>query len=119
MDSAMQGVVLEKMAAAYETSNLLVQERLQAHSIFVHNRSKSKGALKYFNRYHGFPVMTRQEEELCLESVRNIQYSSSDRFKVVYAGPNGDPKAEPGQPDGNGAPSRPTFRTKGRQLKIF
>ena len=119
IDAAMQPVILEKMATAFETSRLLVRERLQSHAIFVHERSKSRGPLKYVNPHHGVAVMTRQEEDLCLLRIKNLQYASNNRFKVVYSdtakdpGPQTDRSAE--------SPSRlwPVRRSRGRQLKIF
>ena len=114
IDSAMQPVLLEKMAAAFDTSSLLVRERLQAHTIFVHERQKSKGVLKYFNSHHGFPVMTQQEEDLCLKKIKNFHYASNNRFKVAYSNP-----AENREPGPERPTEPPARRTRGRQLKIF
>ena len=63
--------------------------------------------------------MTRQEEELYLDPVRNVHYLSDDHFKVAY-----DEQPPVGVSDGQAAelpkksfPSQPF--AKGRQLKLF
>lgn len=119
-DVALQSVILEKIASAHETSSLLVRERLQAHAIFVHERSKSRGALKYYNTPHGFPVMTRQEEALRLETIKNLHYASNHQFNVVYEpfsdnlnNPTGDKALNAS------GPQSPQRRIRRRQLKLF
>jgi DNA modification methylase len=119
-DDALQSVILEKIASAHETSSLLVRERLQAHAIFVHQRSKSRGALKYYNTPHGFPVMTRHEEALRLETIKNLHYASNNRFNVVYE-PFSDNRNAPTSDMALNAsdPQSPRRRIRTRQLKLF
>jgi hypothetical protein len=80
---------------------------------------RTKGNVKYVNRPHGFRVMTKQEEDLCLLTVRNVQYRSISKFTIEYGdpGPSGideSPSLPVGDPPASG--NRPP---KGRQMKLF
>ena len=117
--AAMQAIILQKIASAVEISSLLVRKRLQAHAIFVHERGKSKGALKYWNANYDFPVMTRQEIDLRLAQVSNLQYTSGNRFKVLYRDiAEGRPQT-PDQSADSLARQWPEPISRGRQLKLF
>lgn len=85
IDKDLQPAILEKIADVPDIANRIIQDRIDAHNDFVHERQRAKGNLKYANRAHGFPVMTRQEEDLRFRYVRNIQYQSSFKFQMEYA----------------------------------
>jgi len=120
IDTELQPALLEKIAGVPDTAQELIDERLAAHHLFIKERAASKGDLKYVNRHYGFPVMTRQEQELCLDRVHTIQFLSGNCFTVEYVNP-----AMAKQPDRPVAPvaESPTERTvrpsRGRQLKLF
>ena len=84
VDPNFQTLILQKIAAVPDIANHMISRRLQAHTEFVRARSNTKADLKYQNRYYGFPVMTRQEQDLRLEPVQNVRYLSDDRFQVCY-----------------------------------
>lgn len=119
MDADLQQTILEKVALAADTANQIVQTRFDAHRRFVDHRMRTKGDLKHRNRLHGFPVMTRQEEDLQLHPVAHIQYQSNHKFIIKY----GDfvPGAmTAGRTAGEVEASRHFTRPpKGRQMKIF
>jgi len=75
--------------------------------------------VKYVNRPHGFRVMTKQEEDLCLLMVRNVQYRSISKFTIEYGdlGPSGIDEI-PSMPVGD-APTSENRPPKGRQMKLF
>lgn len=119
IDGDLQSGILKKMSDVPDIANQLTRARLEAHQNFIDERMKTKGDVKYVNRHHGFRVMTKQEEELHLLMVRNVQYRSISKFAIEY----GD-LAQPGycEPrsmsagDPFAAKNRPS---KGRQMKLF
>ncbi|MCB1172760.1 MAG: site-specific DNA-methyltransferase [Leptospiraceae bacterium] len=64
-----------------ETGNAYIQSRLKRHANFVENRQQSGKKLKYFNELHDTPVMTRQECDLCLREIREIE-PDQDAFSI-------------------------------------
>ncbi len=118
-DTGLQPTILERVASAPELANRIIHERLEAHAHFVLERTRTKGDLKHQNRFYGFPVMTRQEEDLCLDPVQHVQYQSDDHFKLIY-GHNQGAKDKRKMVEKE-SPFEPMLRhaAKGRQLKLF
>ena len=116
----LQPALLERIAGVADTAQELIDERLAAHHLFIKERTASKGDLKYVNRHYGFAVMTRQEQELCLDRVHTIQFQSGNCFTVEYVNPAIANRPErPPAPDAE-SPTRMAVRpTRGRQLKLF
>lgn len=111
-------LILKNITAIPETAKAMVQDRLDAHRYFIKERSKIKRDIKYHNRHYGFAVMTRQEEDLRLEMIQNIQYKSSHQFKISYAEPDRVTKPSASERSEISLPKvQPT--AKGRQLKLF
>lgn len=111
-------LILENISFIPEMANALVQDRLNAHRAFINERIKFKGGVKHQNRHYGFAVMTRQEEDLFLRTIQNIQYKSSQRFNITYSGV--EDKIPPNRPVHSNIPTGTAFHsTKGRQLKMF
>jgi modification methylase len=120
IDQELKSVLLEKIASVPDTAQELIDDRLTAHHLFIKERTASKGDLKYINRHYGFPVMTRQEQELCLDRVNTIQFMSGNCFTVEYVNPAtaGHPD-RPAAPDAD-SPAKTAVRPpRGRQLKLF
>ena len=55
--------------------NGAVRQRLENHRIWAEEREAAGKGLKYQNRLYGFPVMTRQEEELMLPLAEKVFFS--------------------------------------------
>jgi DNA modification methylase len=120
IDGQFQPVILEKVAGLPDLAHETVERRLKAHADFIRERGKSSGEIKNRNHFYDWPVVTRQESELRLERVRQLQFVGNDRFRVTY-GHVDTPKVESvPQPAVETPPARggrPT--SKGRQLKLF
>jgi len=84
INEEMLSAMLEKVADVPAMANQIIHNRLDSHKAFVNERIKTKGNLKHVNRFYGFPVMTRQEEDLCLCPVQNIQYQTRHKFQIEY-----------------------------------
>ncbi len=65
-------------------SKRLNEQRLARHVSFVAERLQSKGDLKYINKYYRFPVMTKQEQALLLNDVRDVSRIAENTIRVGY-----------------------------------
>ncbi|MBR9980018.1 MAG: site-specific DNA-methyltransferase [Desulfatitalea sp.] len=119
IDPGFKTVVLEQLGAVPEIANRLIERRLRDHVRFIEDRIQQKGPVRYSNRHYRFPVVTRQEMDLCLDPVHHIQFIDSDRFKVLHA----DPQMDVAVPEGTQPPQVTTAASrtvrKSRQLKLF
>ncbi len=119
IDGELQPGILERIADVPEMAHQLRCTRLDAHRRFVEERKKAKGDLRYVNQPHGFYVMTKQEEDLYLPELRNVQYQSSLQFSIEY-GDRPELANEPSPPSLEEDPQPGTHRPpKGRQMKLF
>ena len=119
LDHSLQPAILEKIADVPNIANTIIGDRLDAHYRFIRERQRTKGQLKHTNRHYGFPVMTRQEVDLRLPLIENIQYQSNSKFQIGYGNiqPEGVTQAQLSTDATQlGTHSRPN---KGRQLKLF
>jgi modification methylase len=120
IDHDLQPLLLEKIAAVPDTAQELIDERLAAHHLFIKERMASKGDLKYVNRHYGFAVMTRQEQELCLNRVKTVQFLSGNCFTVEYSNPATEPQPNCLPAADAGVSTEQAVRPpKGHQLKLF
>jgi DNA modification methylase len=118
-EAGMEPVMLEKVASVPELSNEFVSHRLSAHVSFVRKRIQSNGPMKYQNRYYGFPVMTKQEENLFIDRVLQVQFLSNRRIKVGYSTPDQADGSETVSNEGVEHSVEYLKPLKGRQLKLF
>lgn len=120
IDPAFQHTILEKMATVPETANAVIRQRLIAHREFVQERIEANAPPKHHNHHYDVPVVTRQEEDLWLNPVQHVHYSSAQKARVIYAGKSRTtepPALSP--PDRASGRSSVSFPAKGRQLKLF
>ena len=119
-DASMQPIILKQIASAPAYSHDIVDNRLVSHQSFMEERLKSKGDPKYTNSHYGFPVITRQEQELVIAGIRNIQYLSGDRFKVAHTSSSRSGQQDAGKTVPADDKSSPIPKAaRGRQLKLF
>lgn len=69
-----------------ELINDTTRKRILNHKEFVNQRIKERGveSVKHHNDWFDFPVMTKQEKDLILQFVNNIQKSDFGLFKTSY-----------------------------------
>lgn len=119
IDENLQADILEKITDVPAIANQLARDRLEAHREFVAERMRTRGDVKHMNRPHGFHVMTKQEEELHLLIVQNVQYRSSSKFTIEY-GDLGQCGPDEIRSFSAGVPAPESIRPpKGRQMKLF
>lgn len=82
------GSTIETLASrrAAEKCNQRIRKRIEDHLDFVQERIEAHGerAFKYENRHHHFPVMTKQETELRLHYLKNVQRVEKGTFAAEY-----------------------------------
>ena len=98
-----------------DTSNDRIHHRIQNHLEFVRKRSEEKGNPKYINKHYKFPVMTRQEIELFINPLEDIEQIDGNTMAVTYSDvPQGNFEGDWKEL----APSM-TKKTKAGQLQLF
>ena len=58
--------------------------RLESHTAFVAERRAAKQPLKYRSRQYGFPVMTRQEQEIVFSRLESIDGAGEGVWRATY-----------------------------------
>ena len=64
--------------------NRFVSARYKRHKEFVNDYQEKKGKLKYINKPHGFPVVTKQEIELILYYINFYKEEDINSYKIGY-----------------------------------
>ncbi len=118
VDPSFTRLALESAVKTPEIARQLLTDRLEAHTRFIQDRSKGKGAAKYRNRHYHFPVVTKQEEDLQLDRLSHVHFMGNQSYQVFYE-EDRLPSAisNDGRP-GTGAIPGPTRFPGNRQLKI-
>jgi DNA modification methylase len=119
IDKGLQPVILEKIANVPAMANKIIRKRVEAHYDFVRERQKTKGNLKYASRRYGFPVVTRQEEDLRFYQLQNIQYQSSLKYQIGYTDIVSPFEIDEALTSNATQLAGSSLRVKGRQLKMF
>ena len=71
-------------ARAAPSLNHFIRHRFASHLAFIEKRSADRRMPGHANRPHGFPVMTSQEEGLCLQFVEGIRSRQDGSIAVSY-----------------------------------
>lgn len=119
IDKELTSTILEKLSDVPAMANQIISSRLDAHKDFVQERMKTKGDLRHTNRPYGFEVMTRQEEDLQFLPVLNIQYQSSQKFKITYGDIHSQDNLQPNEALTREDPKISNRPAKSRQIKMF
>ncbi|RJQ87938.1 MAG: site-specific DNA-methyltransferase [Desulfobacteraceae bacterium] len=115
VDQAFQDIMLQRIAGLPQLAGQIIEQRLQAHADFIRNRLASGGSVGNINRPYNVPVVTRQEQELFFDPVRQVQFIGNDRFKVTYGAAEKPAEDTCLQPEDGLL----RIKAKGRQLKLF
>ena len=113
-------VILEKVAGLPDLAHETVERRLKAHADFIREHGDSHGEIKNRNHLYDWAVITRQESELYIERIRQLQFIGNDRFRVTYEHDDTQKTQSAPQPVAENVPARRGRATsKGRQLNLF
>jgi len=72
----------EAPVPAPEDLNRVNRERLEAHRLWAAGREAEGKSLKYTSRHYGFPVTTRQEEDILLSEVSRVERTDTGFLAV-------------------------------------
>jgi DNA modification methylase len=78
-------LIVNQATSFLPVANEMLLTRISAHQAFVSSHISSKGAMKYRNEPHGFPVVTRQELGIQLHRVVDISASGECSICARYA----------------------------------
>jgi len=84
IDSNFKKILFSRFKDVVQFSNELIRKRINKHLDFVQERTKTKGELKYKNKFYGFPVMTKQEIDMNFYSIEEIKQVEENYFEVTY-----------------------------------
>ncbi|RLA50275.1 MAG: site-specific DNA-methyltransferase [Gammaproteobacteria bacterium] len=85
IDPNLREQIISKSSGIVDFSNKRIEERLKKHLAFADDRFKKKGKFKHANVHYLFPVMTRQETDLIINELLDVNQMDSDSFKVSYS----------------------------------
>ena len=66
-------------------SNDLIDDRLSSHLGFLTDKYKAGKEYEYLNKHYGFPVVTRQEKELLINSMIGVKETNNNTFEIMYS----------------------------------
>jgi len=78
-------VIVKQNEAIVSYSNNMIDQRLEKHKQFITNRIESGYEFKYKNKNYGFPVMTKQEIDLLINSLISINVINNSSYEILYS----------------------------------
>ena len=84
IDRAFSSFIFEQAGSFLDIGNQMVSTRITDHGQFIATHTQSKGPVKYVNRPHWFPVVTRQETGLQLHRITQIVSSPDLPIQASY-----------------------------------
>ncbi len=86
IDPAFGAYIRERLKEEVGGLNDYNRQRLRDHLEFVQKYTREKSSLKYRNSHFGFPVMTKQEQDLKLPFVKSIEEAGDGYFQATCFG---------------------------------
>jgi DNA modification methylase len=84
IDKSLESIIMERLKSAIALSNVYIENRLKAHADFISKRLDSNKEIKYMNQFFNVPVVTGQEIELKIYSLRGMRKVSDADFEIEY-----------------------------------
>ncbi len=84
IDENFSPVINKRILESEHSINNHIKERIRNHLAFVKSRKEESKSIKYENKNHHFPVITRQEKDILLNSLEKITQISKNEFIVSY-----------------------------------
>ena len=83
-DGNFSELITQGLKSVKSDANRVIAQRIENHIVFFENYQIKKGNLKHKNETCGFPVISRQEVQMKLNTVSNIDYSDLSKISVEY-----------------------------------
>ncbi|MFX0050302.1 MAG: DNA-methyltransferase [Candidatus Hermodarchaeota archaeon] len=84
IDSRFKEIIYSRVENIVPFANKFIEDRLNNHMEFVNNRIKNGKEIKYKNIYYTFPVITKQEVELYINKLLEINKINSNMFEIIH-----------------------------------
>lgn len=84
IDGSFSELINNNIRASRGFINDYIADRLRRHIDFINTQKQKEGSKLYICRHHNFPVKTRQETEICIRAVSEINQTNSNTFHVEY-----------------------------------
>ena len=84
IEGAFAPLILEQGLSFAPAAGKTLAQRIAAHVAFMDLRRKTKGAPRYTNKPHGFPVVTRQEAAMELYTISEIVKTGGQSLGASY-----------------------------------
>ncbi|UCG01269.1 MAG: site-specific DNA-methyltransferase [Candidatus Heimdallarchaeota archaeon] len=84
LDSRFEKTINLRIRDLVEFANEYIENRLKRHEKFVQERIAQNKPLKYLNKLHNFPVITKQEVNLIIKKVKTIVFKANNQYDVLY-----------------------------------
>jgi DNA modification methylase len=84
IDSGFRTLLPADWKAGVRALNRHTARRLENHAAFVAGRRAAGQTLKYRSRHYGFPVMTRQEQEIVFKRLETVYRSGEGVWRAAY-----------------------------------
>ncbi len=84
IDNTFIDIISKQIVEIPSFSNEYIRRRINKHIEFIEEREKNNKPLKYYNEYHQFPVMTRQEVNLKLNYLKMVNSIGYLNYMVYY-----------------------------------
>ncbi len=86
LDSALKGEICSQLEKMVEGAEGFVEARLENHRRFIAERTIKKSPPAYINEVYDFPVITKQEVNLCFPELKGLEYQlvSDKTIEVVF-----------------------------------
>lgn len=85
IDKKFSKIINKSILQSKQTINDYIEERIKRHLIFTEKRIETKGGFKYYNEYHNFPVVTRQETKMLIRYIDQISKNLKHEIKAMYS----------------------------------
>ena len=84
IDSNFLPIATEGLLSCMEYSNSRIENRIKTHLEFIEQRKGAKSEIKYRNKVHGFPVMTKQETKAEFYFIGSVERISENTISANY-----------------------------------
>jgi DNA modification methylase len=84
LDQHLRNSIYSDLYSILFYSNELINNRLSTHLSFLNDKYNAGKAFEYLNKHYGFPVVTKQEKELLINSLVTVNETNDNIFEVMY-----------------------------------
>ncbi len=84
IDESFQPIIQKRINSSQSFLNDYIENRINSHVEFTKKREQEKGPLSYTNKNHNFHVITNQETELIIRSIKNITNFKDNEYEIEY-----------------------------------